>query len=108
MLPARRYFDSTSLEIFAMTSDKINLYQSSGSPNSRRVCIFLAEKRLSPISVGRARCRKPPASSKTPAVPEFQMILGGCRWRFHHREMSDARHQPHIAVRKQRAQRLGA
>ena len=29
---ARRHFDSTYLEIFAMTSDKIKLYQSSGSP----------------------------------------------------------------------------
>src|SRR5258705_6811723 len=43
---ARRHFDSTYLEIFAMTSDKIKLYQSSGSPNSRRVRIFLAEKGL--------------------------------------------------------------
>jgi glutathione S-transferase len=34
------------LEIFAMTSDKIKLYQSSASPNSRRVRIFLAEKGL--------------------------------------------------------------
>ena len=40
-----------------MTSDKINLYQSSGSPNSRRVRIFLAEKGLSipqvPVDLGK-------------------------------------------------------
>ena len=40
-----------------MTSDKIKLYQSSGSPNSRRVRIFLAEKGLSipqvPIDLGK-------------------------------------------------------
>jgi glutathione S-transferase len=45
------------LEIFAMTSDKIKLYQSSGSPNSRRVRIFLAEKGLSipevPVGLGK-------------------------------------------------------
>ena len=54
---ARRHFDSTSLEIFAMTSDKIKLYQSSASPNSRRVRIFLAEKGLSipqvPVDLGK-------------------------------------------------------
>ena len=40
-----------------MTSDKIKLYQSSGSPNSRRVRIFLAEKGLSipqvPVDLGK-------------------------------------------------------
>ena len=40
-----------------MTSDKIKLYQSSASPNSRRVRIFLAEKGLSipqvPVDLGK-------------------------------------------------------
>jgi glutathione S-transferase len=50
-------FDSTYLEIFAMGFDKLKLYQSSGSPNSRRVRIFLAEKGLSipqvPVDLGK-------------------------------------------------------
>ena len=40
-----------------MTSDTIKLYQSAGSPNSRRVRIFLAEKGLSiplvPVDLGK-------------------------------------------------------
>ena len=39
-----------------MSSDHLKLYESSGSPNSRRVRIFLAEKRISvrrvPVNLG--------------------------------------------------------
>ena len=82
----RRHFDSTSLEIFAMTPDKIKLYHSSGSPNSRRVRIFLAEKGMSipqvPVDLGKGE-------QHSEAYRAINSRRGACRLRAEDKNETD-------------------
>ena len=65
-----------------MASDTIKLYQSAGSPNSRRVRIFLAEKELSvpllPVDLGQGEQHSEAYRAIKLPIPDEQAALR--RW----------------------------